>query len=476
VIVGRGPAVALALCLSTGCARPAASPSPKSGSGPGGWTYEVRLEEQATVLSVEALFPAGTDPELAVDDEADTFVREVAVAQGAGWQIVGEQAGKWIVPQCRSTGCRVRYRFFLGQAATSLDDTDLAIGHRGAFIAPPSTWLLRPLSGPADRAFTFRVSRPPDVAFATGVFPWPDSVDTYGAAIGFLSAAPYTAFGRWRLSRKAAPNATLEIGVAPGTFEAGEEAVSEWIASAVDVVSRYYGRFPVTRALLLVVPSGGSGFGYGKTLGNGGASIVVPIGEKTTRAALADDWVLVHEMIHLAFPDLPRDKLWLSEGLATYVEPLARARTRRLSAEAVWSGLVHGLPHGLPAEGDQGLDRTHTWGRTYWGGALFCFLADMQIRTRTANRRSLDDALRAILEQGGDATTRWEIGRVLEVGDRATGVPVLSELYAKMSTTPYPVDLGHLFAELGVTAAGKGVKFDDSAPLASIRRAMTNPG
>jgi predicted metalloprotease with PDZ domain len=474
VIVGRGPAVALALWLSTGCARTVASPPGQSGAG--GWTYEVRIEQQATALSIEASFPAGTDPELTVDDEADRFLREVAVAQGAGWQSVVEQEGKWIVPQCRSSGCRLRYRFLLAQAATSLSDTDVAVGHRGAFIAPPSTWLLRPLSGPADKPFTFHVSRPPDVAFATGVFPWPGSPDTYGASIGFLSAAPYTAFGQWRLSRMAARNATLEIGIAPGTFEAGEAAVNEWIVSAVDVVSRYYGRFPVSRALLLVVPSDDSGFGYGKTLGNGGASIVVPVGAKTTRAALADDWVLVHEMIHLAFPDLPRDKLWLSEGLATYVEPLARARTRRLSAEAVWSGLVHGLPNGLPAEGDQGLDRTHTWGRTYWGGALFCFLADMQIRKRTANRRSLDDAVRAILEQGGDATTRWEISRVLEVGDRATGVPVLSELYGKMATSPYPVDLGQLFAELGVMAAGKGVKFDDSAPLASIRRAMTNPG
>src|SRR5262249_55299549 len=144
--------------------------------------------------------------------------------------------------------------------------------------------------------------------------------------------------------------------------------------------------------------------------------------------------------------------------------------------EAVWKGLLKGLPNGLPAEGDQGLDRTHTWGRTYWGGALFCFVADLEIRKRTDNARSLDDALRAILSAGGNATTRWDMARIIEVGDRATGVPVLSELYGKMATHPYPVDLAKLFGELGVSMVGRAVKFDDSAPLAALRRAMTNPG
>src|SRR5262249_54868612 len=153
------------------------------------------------------------------------------------------------------------------------------------------------------------------------------------------------------------------------------------------------------------------GFGYGKALGNGGASIVVPVGEKTRAAAFDDDWVLVHEMLHLGFPSLGRSYIWLEEGIATYVEPIARARRGRLAPQALWRGLVEGLPNGLPGPGDEGLDNTHTWGRTYWGGALFCLLADVEIRERTMNRRSLDDALRAVLAAGGNVSTRWEIAR-----------------------------------------------------------------
>ncbi len=159
--------------------------------------------------------------------------------------------------------------------------------------------------------------------------------------------------------------------------------------------------------------------------------------------------------------------------MATYVEPIARARAGALSAERVWADLVRGLPKGLPKAGDQGLDVTHTWGRTYWGGALFWFLADVQIREQTDNRRSLADALRGILAAGGDMGQRWDFAHTLEVGDHAIGVNVLKELHEKMGSNPGDVDLDALFARLGVEQREGKITFDDRAPLAAIRRSIT---
>ena len=42
-----------------------------------------------------------------------------------------------------------------------------------------------------------------------------------------------------------------------------------------------------------------------------------------------------------------------------------------------------------------------------------------------------------------------------------------------MSAAPYLVDLDALFASLGVKLANGRVTFDDRAPLADIRRAIT---
>jgi predicted metalloprotease with PDZ domain len=133
------------------------------------------------------------------------------------------------------------------------------------------------------------------------------------------------------------------------------------------------------------------------------------------------------------------------------------------------------MPKGQPEASDQGLDGTPTWGRTYWGGALFCLAADVDIRTRTSNRHSLDDALRAVLAQGGNIAVSWPIERVLEVGDRATGVPVLRTLFERMAPRAERVDLEGLWRRLGVSRRGGTVAFDDAAPLAAVRRAMMVP-
>jgi len=68
---------------------------------------------------------------------------------------------------------------------------------------------------------------------------------------------------------------------------------------------------------------------------------------------------------------------------------------------------------GLPQAGDQGLDNTGTWGRKYWGGAMFCLLADIEIRKRTNNRRGLQDAMRGVLAAGGSHEQDWPIERIL---------------------------------------------------------------
>ena len=175
-------------------------------------------------------------------------------------------------------------------------------------------------------------------------------------------------------------------------------------------------------------------------------------------------------MTHLALPSLPEDQEWLEEGLATYDEPLARAQAGRLSAEAVWSGMVKGMPNGLPQAGDHGLDNTHTWGRTYWGGALFCLLADLEIRRSTQNRFGLQDALRAILATGS-MESESAVQPLLDVGDRAVGVPVLTELYRQMKDQPAPIVW--VAGGVEIVREGDGVRFVEDAPEASIRRAIT---
>ena len=113
--------------------------------------------------------------------------------------------------------------------------------------------------------------------------------------------------------------------------------------------------------------------------------------------------------------------------------------------------MVRGMPQGEPRPGDKGLDQTHTWGRTYWGGAMFCLVADVQIRKATGNRRGVQDALQAIVAAQGTIDTEWPLSRVLETGDRATGTTVLVDLYREWKDAPIVVDLDQLWQQLGVS-------------------------
>ena len=247
-----------------------------------------------------------------------------------------------------------------------------------------------------------------------------------------------------------------------------------WVGRAADAVCIYYGKFPVPHLKLDVRVRSGTGVHSGTTYPEGGGYISISVGKDTTITQLNDDWMLTHEMIHLAFPSMAHQHHWIEEGISVYVEPIARVQAGQLTAERMWSDVVRDMPQGEPGNGDRGLDNTHTWGRTYWGGAMFCLVADVRIRQQTSNRKGLQDALRGILAAGGNITEDWEIERALGVGDKATGTTVLVDLYHAMRNQADPIDLAALWKELGIRRGGDGsVQFDAAAPLAEIRKAIT---
>jgi hypothetical protein len=264
----------------------------------------------------------------------------------------------------------------------------------------------------------------------------------------------------------------LHVALDETEFSTGAPVLLEWIERSLHIVAHYYGAFPVRELTIRVLPGPMGGVGGGTTFGAPRALIRVRVGRGADAATLRNDWVLVHEMTHLALPEVGEEHAWLSEGLATYVEGVARVQAGNRTAADVWAEDLRSMPRGLPQPGDRGLDHTHTWGRTYWGGALFCLLADIEIRQRTANRQGLQQALRAIARESGGLGTQWPIDRVFATGDRAVGTRVLEELYASMKDAPVATDLPALWRRLGIEADGDTVRVHEDAPLAPIRWAI----
>ncbi|MFT3841018.1 MAG: hypothetical protein QM723_28765 [Myxococcaceae bacterium] len=259
----------------------------------------------------------------------------------------------------------------------------------------------------------------------------------------------------------------LEKDKAP---KVSDDQLIEWVATRAKAVAVYYGKFPVPDLVLRIERDSGGGVGSGVTYQ--GRRIRIDIGRETSVQELADDWVLVHEFFHLGFPDLDDDYLYLEEGLSTYLEPIARTRAGLLPASETWRSYVDGLPKGMPRPGDRGLDVTHNWGNTYWGGCRFWLLADLEIREKTHNTKSLDDAIRALVAEGGTGQEHWSLEKVIEVGDKATGTTVLRDLHGQMGGRPVRTDLDALWKKLGVREAGEEIVFDDDAPKAALRKSI----
>jgi len=80
-----------------------------------------------------------------------------------------------------------------------------------------------------------------------------------------------------------------------------------------------------------------------------------------------------------------------------------------------------------------------------------------------------------VVAADGNVTTSWPLEKGFALGDKAVGVPVLEELYHQWKDKPVSVDLDALWKSLGVSLHDGKVVYDDKAPEAAIRKAITTP-
>jgi hypothetical protein len=271
-----------------------------------------------------------------------------------------------------------------------------------------------------------------------------------------------------------AVNTHFEVALPDKVLAATDAELETYVNQGATAVAKYFGHFPMKHVLINIRAVDGSRVRFGRSSPQNGGTIMLLVGRDARTEAFQHDWTLSHEMVHLAFPATKGDNHeWLGEGMATYVEPIARAQAGFIPETEVWRQFVDYMPRGLPKPGDGGIDAAHGIGRVYWGGALFCLVADVEIRKQTRNRKGLEDAFRAIMHEDGTMEWEWAIETIFQTGDKATGTHALQNLYREWKDRPVNVDLAQLWLDLGVEKKNDTVIFHDNAPLAAIRKAMT---
>ena len=202
---------------------------------------------------------------------------------------------------------------------------------------------------------------------------------------------------------------------------------------------------------------------------------------KIETRALYDEyqWVLLDGFINLGLPD--KIDSWLSEGLTIYLEPIVSYRAGWRSADSIWEEWTSLLRDGVePLK--KGLEDSDS----YWGGALFALMVDVELRRLTQGRMGLENCLRLDLGKMSDASV--SAPRHVLTNTAATAEqrrcwrsainpePVLTRLAARYLPGA-PVDFDALLASLGVHEnADKTVTFDENAPLANVRHWLLEGG
>ena len=390
----------------------------------------------------------------------------------------------WLAP---GEPAAIRYRVDLDALAAEAEDFDVALRIGGSVVAPASSFLLAPHPGTQLTDVHVRVHVQPGERFATGL---ERSGDGYRLSAHEIRASTYTVLGRFGSERFTLPGRSslapatshadaeseIEIVTLDEPLRLGRSTLRDWIRDSAHAVAAFWHGFPVKRAVIVLVPRAErEGVLFGKVVPAGGATIALDLGAQSTRADLYRDWILVHELFHLGVPSFARSGKWIDEGLATYFEPIIRVRAGLLDEGLLWRDFFYGMQLGVAAVARGGLERASNFRQVYWGGALVCLLADLDARERSDGRLGLEDGLRAVLADGGDATTVWGLDEYVGAVDLALGAPIVGGLTHTHVAEGAEVAVDAVFASLGVRIDGEDVSLDDEAPRAGTRRSLLFP-
>lgn len=469
-------------CLMCGCARP---PEPSAAQG-----KQAHVEACHYDVKLTSMTPATLDVKVHCSGARLTHFRATEPksvgyisAVRADGHALRHDGARWVLDGAPSS-VELRYRVDLDGVAWDVDGFDVAARYGDSIIAPASTWMLSPEPSGSETRLSLSVTTPPGQSFATGLERVGDvyrlrghelPVATY-ALFGKLSSHVERVPGPFALAadqQENAPQAEIDLEFADGDLDTPREVVGAWVHDSVKAVGEFWHGFPVRRVMISVLPvKDRSGVLFGKVLPESSPGIVILIGEHTEKKDLYDDWVLVHELFHLGVPSFSGEGKWLDEGLATYYEPLIRARAGFISERDVWAEFARAMPQGLRAVTRLGLEESESYRDIYWGGAIVTLLTDVSVRKDSGGARGLEDGLRAVLAAGGNASEVWPLTQVIEVCDRGAQDDALSKLSLPRMHRGKHVSLPRLWHDLGVVPVHGGVRLRDDAPLSRTRKAV----
>ncbi len=327
------------------------------------------------------------------------------------------------------------------------------LGQGDAWLIAGKAWLIRPRV--ADPALRVELS----VQGTDALLPWePGPGGLYHLSADDLVDSGVHGFGG-RRCRAQLTDAVMDVAIQGQMAHVTDAQLCDWLRQTGEEVRKIRRDFPYPRITVVVYPVPGSEEAnvFGMAMWSTPPSIALLVGQDTTPEALSEDWVALHEMLHLTHPAILPRTPWISEGLATYLTEVARSRSGRHTAERSWEQLLEGFQRGERQAHGRTIQEMIDEGRPpgiYWVGAWLALRIDVELRRATGNQRGLEDVLELLATQGSTATVASYGAAV----DAVAGRPVFDTLLAEELPRPAFAGLEGLLKDLGVTPTPSGVK------------------
>ncbi len=471
----RARALLAAACCALAAALQCAGQPPQAAvhlDGVRSCEYRVRVESVTPLrLAVDATCEGLGVRGLEADDaRVASWVAPVSSDEGP----VTRRGASFLLARAQRRA-HFHYRVDLERVAAKERDFDLALRSGRSLIAPASSYLLYPLPLDVGTPVRLFVTAPDGLGYATGLSA---EGDHYRLDANEIPVATYSVFGAVSSEQLRLPGAhgdtRLDLVILDGELGVGRDELAAWVRSRARAVADFYGAFPAPRVTVMVIPAPGRrDVVFGKLLPESAPGVALLVGSDAGGEALANDWVLIHELFHIGVPSFSREGKWFDEGLATYFEPLIRVRAGFWDEKSAWQSFALEMPRGAAALTRDGLEHARNYPGIYWGGAIYCLLADVDARERSGGALGLEDGIRRVFAAGGRSWDVWPLSKTLATADASYEAPLLTPLAQRYADTPHALDLEALFTSLGVERRASGFTLSDAAPRSWVRRAIT---
>ena len=450
--------------------------------------YTVTVDADLRTLDAVACF-AGRAPDLLMAESFDAsgaFVE--ARVRGSGGRALKANGVELPLRAVPTDGC-IEYRVSVSGNQSRHDhsgNTTRRIGRD--LFTEVGLWFWRPaqLGADEDIEISFRLPEGISVSAPWRPVPAVDGVPTYRVGRGAWDRPSAVAFGRFRERLLEVPGGSLRLAILDGTPPADADGVVRWLDDAARSVAAVYGRFPVPSPQVLVMPGARAAepTPWAYVLRGGQASVHFFINQRRPLQEFVEDWTATHELSHLLLPYVQSSDAWLSEGMASYYQNVARARSGAISAADAWQRMHSGFRRAADwssrgmnlAQATERMFRDGGYMRVYWHGAAILFMADVELRERSGGIQSLDTVLEAFGRCCLDPDVEWTARRVFERFDALSGTDIFTTIFEREVRNPNFADLGPVYARLGLEALGGKLGMRSEAPLLSVRDAIMARG